>query len=662
MNLGTTVRANDSIAKQLLTAVFSIYFIVAVTVTLIHMSVDYMNAKEKIIDNLRGFQETFQESLSGAIWNMDESQVNALLLGILKIPTIVGAKILDQDDSELLAGAGTYIDSQGKIILKPQILGKVIRKAPQTKAKLFSYRFPVMYREPGGRKVQVGFVTFYSSTDIVFAQVKVSFSFIIINSVIKTIALWIIFLTFSRKLLGIPLSALTEATRNLDLKNLDNCQISIKTKGENELKLLEIAFNGMIQKLLLSKERLISFQKVHEKLLKLDDRQQIIKFIFYEIWSNTHVDDAAVYFDWNGEHFHSLETIQGAESNLRKLPDQNLITKLFSDDQNVCVFNRVDSSHFISQFYHYYYSNEVPTGSFLFAYWRERNTLISLYRSKKDAIFDASDVAYVESLLKEVHFAQQSLTTIQKNSRMEGEFKAVMAVQCSFLPKTNPTISGFDIASTFSPANEVSGDYYDFIEISPNETAFIIADVSGKGISAAMYGNVARTLLRNEAIDLKTPKKVLSALNQNLKREFQDNRFLTLCYGLLDYEKSTITYASAGHEPLVLIRGKTRQIEFLKPSGFPFSQLHADLFDDRLEEKTYQLESGDLLFFYTDGWTDVIDENDDMYGEERLYSLVQSLASYSANEVIQKAYRRIVMFQGDNDQTDDITAIVLKKL
>ena len=247
-------------------------------------------------------------------------------------------------------------------------------------------------------------------------------------------------------------------------------------------------------------------------------------------------------------------------------------------------------------------------------------------------------------------------------ARMEGELLAAAAIQRSFTPERVPDTPGYALSTLFIPAREVSGDYYDFFPVDGGRVGIVVADASGKGISSALQVNTARVLLRDKLPLHGDPPALLRALNRGLQEEFPEGRFLTMGYLLLDMTAGTATCVSAGHEPFVLLGGEMGSREFVKPSGYPFSRLHADLFDERLGSRTVSLRRGDTLVLYSDGLTDVTDAGGEMFGEERFYDLVEGLRYLPAEIITAKVERALARFRGTGELTDDITLVVLKRL
>lgn len=257
---------------------------------------------------------------------------------------------------------------------------------------------------------------------------------------------------------------------------------------------------------------------------------------------------------------------------------------------------------------------------------------------------------------------KRSARQLESKSRMEGELAAAAAIQRALLPTRAPVIKGFDLASAFFPANEVSGDYYDFIPIDDRHIAMVVADVSGKGVAAAMHANTLRILLRNRPELLHRPTELCCALNQNLNRDMPANQFLTMSYLVLDFINAEAAYVSAGHEPIVVSSLRRPRSLFLKPRGYPFCRPLADAFADRIQEERFPIHTGDMFFIYTDGLTDVTNKNGEPFGEQRLYGLVERFNKLDPQSFLNAIMGQVRIFKGDVHQPDDITMIAFKRL
>jgi len=247
-----TANLKNSIATKLLFTVFSIYFIVAVTLTISHMLAEYYQTKDKILVNLEMFLKTFEKGLAIAYWDADSDQIQTIFEGVMKTPFVVGIYIEDRAGNKLGA-LGKIVNRKGEYVIS----GENEKLAPleAEESDLFGHQFSLIYTGEE-KKVVLGKGKIYSSSEVVFQQVKNGFIIIIVNSILKTLALWLIFLFISRRILNRPLSILTSAALQTDFNDPEYQTIDVKTSGRNELKILEEAFNAMIKKIVEDRETL----------------------------------------------------------------------------------------------------------------------------------------------------------------------------------------------------------------------------------------------------------------------------------------------------------------------------------------------------------------------------------------------------------------------
>ena len=269
-----TVPLKHSIVTRLLKITFTIYFIVTLTVTLIHMGVEYYHTKSSVIEELKILQKTFEPGLEDTIWTLDLERLDSILKGMLEHPIIIGVKALDEDRLVRFGATGTIVDRDGEYIkIDDQGRHTVIETHQKLFSSLFSHAFDLSHINDREQEIKLGKVEIYSSNSVVWRKVKVSFFFLIINSIIKTIALWVFFLWVGRIHLAKPLAKFTSAIRKLNWNNLSESRIQINAKGQNEIKLLEDAFNTMITKLHLTmKEFKRAEKEVHALNEELERR------------------------------------------------------------------------------------------------------------------------------------------------------------------------------------------------------------------------------------------------------------------------------------------------------------------------------------------------------------------------------------------------------
>ncbi|MCG8617660.1 MAG: ATP-binding protein [Desulfobacterales bacterium] len=258
------VGIRHSIATKLLSYVFLVYLGIAILITGIHMVYEYRRVEKNLIQDLKSFYLNLSPAVAIALWEADKDQIESILHGLEKSPTILGVQVSDLSKR--------YIWSQGEVI-HPES-AKSIETTPEKDGQglrvrmkgddIFGFLFPIIYAGEDG-DVEIGTMALYSHPSIVFSRVKSSYLFIIINAMIKSIVLWVVFLWFSRFLLQRPLSILARASREINLDNLEQFSMLSETGDQNELTELADAFNTMVQKLLNARKALYRSKEELEK-------------------------------------------------------------------------------------------------------------------------------------------------------------------------------------------------------------------------------------------------------------------------------------------------------------------------------------------------------------------------------------------------------------
>ena len=262
-----------SLSKKLLTNVLSVYFLLTFIVTCGQVFAEYYNAKDFIRDELTTLQKTFSGSLTRAIWELNTQQTVTIAEGLLAIPSIEGIIVRD-DSGEVISQLGRTLDIVE--LYSEQLVqhSSLIEDAP---SGLFGYTFPLIF-EFSGRATQVGDVTLFSSREVVLSRIMISIYFLIGNAFIKTTFLIILFLLAFRRLLTEPLTDLTQQIEDLELDDLEGRKLEIHTREHNELKIMELSFNNMIDKITDYKAQLESTQKkLLESNEKLDQQNLVLE-------------------------------------------------------------------------------------------------------------------------------------------------------------------------------------------------------------------------------------------------------------------------------------------------------------------------------------------------------------------------------------------------
>jgi sigma-B regulation protein RsbU (phosphoserine phosphatase) len=251
--------------------------------------------------------------------------------------------------------------------------------------------------------------------------------------------------------------------------------------------------------------------------------------------------------------------------------------------------------------------------------------------------------------------AELRRTTAEKE-RVEKELEIARGIQQSFLPEAPPVVEGIDLAAMNLPAKEVGGDFYDFIPVGANKWGLVIADVSGKGVPAALFMALSRTLVRANVSDAVTASEAIRKTNDLIAENDRSNMFVTLFYGVLDPIKRTLTYVSAGHNPPIMLRRGGNDLFMLKARGVALGVVP----DIGLEEKEINLDSGDVVVLYTDGVTEAINEREEQFGQERVIAIAEQNRNLSSSEIMQRIKDSVIEFSQGQPQFDDITLMILK--
>jgi sigma-B regulation protein RsbU (phosphoserine phosphatase) len=275
------------------------------------------------------------------------------------------------------------------------------------------------------------------------------------------------------------------------------------------------------------------------------------------------------------------------------------------------------------------------------------------------------DDAYHEGHLELLRaFASQAAVAIERarltnelleRRRLEKELAIAREIQLSFLPKSAPAPPGFDIAGTSLPHDEVGGDYYDFIPVTDTRLGLAIADVSGKGIPAALIMAGFRMSLLAEIRNEFAIRAVMRKVNSLLYESTDRDKFVTAFYSVLDYKNRVLTFSNAGHNPPVLLRGGGA-VEYLTEGGVALGVLPDAHYDDR----PVVLYPGDVLVMYTDGVSEAESPTGEQFGRTRLERVVERLSSRSAQEIVDGVVESVLEWTAARGQNDDLTLMVVK--
>jgi PAS domain S-box-containing protein len=264
--------------------------------------------------------------------------------------------------------------------------------------------------------------------------------------------------------------------------------------------------------------------------------------------------------------------------------------------------------------------------------------------------------------------AIETIRDITERREMEGrlarsnaELQIAADIQKSFMPEVIPQIAGFDIAARTVMAKEVGGDFFDvipfeIITLSKGTLGLLVADVSGKGVPAALFMALSRIVVRVNALWHRDPAHAIYDANNIITEDSKSGMFVTLFFGRLSESDRTLTYVNAGHNPPVVVRGRDGALEELMPTGMALGAAENQAYSSQ----TLSIGTGDVIVMYTDGVTDSMNTQEKFFGEDRLYAIIKDSVALTAREILDRILFSVQEFSRDMPQFDDITLLVIK--
>ena len=265
---------------------------------------------------------------------------------------------------------------------------------------------------------------------------------------------------------------------------------------------------------------------------------------------------------------------------------------------------------------------------------------------------------HLEALVAErtLDLANKNALLDEANRRMEEELSVAHSLQHAILPKTLPPDTAYSGDAVMTPAREMAGDFYDYFALPDGRLGLVIADVSGKGVAAAFFMAITRTVMRATAQEIRDAGACMRVVNDRISAENPHDLFVTLFYGILDPATGTLTYANAGHNAPFLIRNDDA-IETVPMTGGVAVGVLPDLDYD---EKAVTLGVGDTLFLYTDGISEAMNTLGETFDERRIEDALSIGPGAPVDTVIGNVTLAVGEFVGDAEQSDDITCLVLR--
>jgi serine phosphatase RsbU (regulator of sigma subunit)/CHASE2 domain-containing sensor protein len=244
--------------------------------------------------------------------------------------------------------------------------------------------------------------------------------------------------------------------------------------------------------------------------------------------------------------------------------------------------------------------------------------------------------------------------------RMERDLSVARDIQMSMMPESCPTIEGYQIAASSTPAREVSGDFFDFIDIDDSNIGFVIADVTGKSVSGALVMTAAKSVFRLLSEEKLSVGEIMKRANKQIKKDITRAKgmFVALLYAVLNKDEKRLGMCSAGQTQPILLSAKTGEATLIETEGDAFPLGIID--DADYQETKLQLDSGDLAIFYTDGVVEAMNKKGKMYGFDRFLEVIKGNSGLDADKFLEKLINDINSFVGKAEQHDDLTIVVIK--
>jgi sigma-B regulation protein RsbU (phosphoserine phosphatase) len=254
----------------------------------------------------------------------------------------------------------------------------------------------------------------------------------------------------------------------------------------------------------------------------------------------------------------------------------------------------------------------------------------------------------------------QVYSQLTEKKKLDHDIAVAREIQRILLPSRAPLVEGFNCAALNIPAQQVSGDYFDFIQVDPQRWGVAVADVSGKGIPASLIMAMCRSVLRSKAPGNSSPAQVLREVNRQLYPDIQEDMFITMIYLIMD-SSGTLTLARAGHEAALWCRDHFKHIETIDAPGMALGIDAGDVFDEVIRDVTVELSPLDTVVVYTDGINEALDAEGNEFGQEQLKSVLREAGPQSVDFLVKTIVDRVQNFSSGHPQNDDITLAAVQR-
>jgi serine phosphatase RsbU (regulator of sigma subunit) len=454
-----------------------------------------------------------------------------------------------------------------------------------------------------------------------------------------------------------PLAKLIMTTRSLEI-NKDTLQEEINRN--DELGILSKAIFKVNEKFKRSTNNLSLTNDYAQSLIASSTISSLFNTVLFEILRLKEIEKGGLMY-WNEkrERFVIKETKNFNDIHKSIGNDRGFI-RWFLENQTV-----LEPEHFVKNFYNYnkeeaqrwkQYGIELIIPMF------EQDKivgLITLGRTENQKEYTEEDIDFFKSLAQVSVIAVENLNLRLREAQnliIKKDLNFARDVQRKLLPDNVPAIKGVEFAVKASPARNIGGDYYDFIPLVDNIAGICIADVSGKGVSAALVMASTRSYLRLTAKENYDCSDILHNLNTLLIKDTNKKMFVTMFYSILNTNNNELSFANAGHNYPLIYKAKEKKSVYVEATGFPLGMIE----DFKYVSSDMKFESGDMLVYYTDGVVEAVNEKKELFGFERLEDILNKHGSLGAKDFLTNFMKEFKRFIGIEDLNDDYTIIAMK--
>lgn len=245
-----------------------------------------------------------------------------------------------------------------------------------------------------------------------------------------------------------------------------------------------------------------------------------------------------------------------------------------------------------------------------------------------------------------------------EKQKIERDLDLARKIQQGLLPQCIPDMNGLDLCGEMIPAMQVGGDYFDLIQISDSKLFVVVGDVSGKGLSASLYMTKLQTMIKLNCTENKSPKEILIDVNRRIYQEMEKNWFVTITLALFDTEKRILKFCRAGHMPVLQATNDT--VQAYRTQGLGVGIERGIVFEKSLVEEEVKLSPGQIYAFFTDGVTEAMNEQNELFGDENLNVILKNKSKARSSDIVNEIWSSVKTFRGEAEVNDDMTMVVVK--